>query len=254
MAGLTISSGVRRRPYRIVVNGVEGVGKTTFASKAPKPVYADLELGSSSLNVDRFDGLASFDDLLNCIAELYETKHPYKTFVVDSASIVEQWIQRKVCDDEGVKSVEEIPYGKGFGLAAEYFKTFLQGLDALVDKGLNVIVICHTVVRRVDEPTGDSYDTYDIALNKRIAPMVKQWADTVLFADHDKTTVEKGEGFNKRTVAKSYGERMMWTEHRASHVAKNRYNLPTQLPLDWDAFEAAVTEFFNSNGKKEQAA
>jgi len=242
-------SGIQRRPMKIALTGVEGVGKTTFAANAPKPIFMDLEQGSSNLDVTRFPALATFDDVIGGIGWLYSNEHEFETLVVDSMSVVQRLVFEAVAQREGAQSIEAIPYGKGFGMAAEEIESFIRGLDALVAKGMNVIVICHTVVSRFDDPAGDSFDTYDIALHKRIAPMVKQWADTVLFADHDKTTVEKGDGFNKRTVAKSYGERVMHTQHRASHSAKNRYNLPERMPLDWGAFEKAVEAFYNSANK-----
>lgn len=250
MAGLNISTGRKRRPYKLVVSGVEGVGKSTFAANAPAPLFADIENGTSSLDVARVEDLNSFDDVMNLIGHLYDGEHEYKSFVVDSASVIERWINEKVAKQENVKSVDEIPYGKGFGIAAEYFAQFLRGLDALVDRGIHVIVICHTIIRRFDDPAGDSFDQYDVALGKRLAPQIKQWSDTLLFADHDRTTVQKGEGFNKRTVAKSAGERVMWTQHRASHGAKNRYNLPERMPLDWQTFDKAVADFFKQQKGK----
>lgn len=239
-----LKTGVIRRPLKIVLTGVEGVGKTTFAANAPSPIFADLEQGSSSLDVTRFPEIDSWDSLLECVAFLYSQSHDFKTLVVDSMSVAERLANQKIAADNNVKSIDEIGYGKGHGMVGDEFDSLLRGMDALVSKGINVILICHSVVRRFDDPTGDSYDKFRIALGKQIEPRVKQWGDTVLFADHDKSTVTKGEGFNKRTIAKSYGERIMWTEHRATHDAKNRYGLPEKMPLDWKTFESAVDAFY----------
>lgn len=244
-----LSKGIARRPLKIVLTGVEGVGKTTFAANAPKPIFADLERGSSTFDVTRFPEVETWDQLLDCLTYLYETGHAdYETFVIDSLSVAERFAGQKVARQNNVDSVEEVPYGKGHGMVGDEFDSLLRGCDALVNKGMNVILVCHSVIRRFDDPAGDSYDTYDIALSKRTAPRVKQWGDTILFADHDKSTVQKGEGFHKRTVAKSYGDRIMFTEHRATHVAKNRFGLPEKMPLDWHEFAKHIDDFY-SRGK-----
>lgn len=241
-----LSRGVKRRPLKIALTGVEGVGKTTFAANAPAPIFADLEQGSTTLDVVRFPHITTWSDLLEAVTFLFTEEHEFETLVVDSMSVAERLANAHVAAENNVAAIDEIGYGKGHGMAADQFDVFLRGMDALVGQGMNVILICHSVIRRVDDPKTDSFDQYDVALGKKIAPKVKQWADTILFAEHDKSVVTKGEGFHKRTVAKSYGERIMWTEYRASHVAKNRFGLPEKMPLDWPAFAAAVESFYAS--------
>lgn len=252
---MELITGIQRRPLKIVIYGVPGVGKTTFAAAAPAPIFADLEHGSENFDVTRFPAINTFDSLIEAVGYLYSENHEFKTFVLDSMSVAERLANEKVCRDQNVNSIEDIGYGKGHVMASEEIQSLLRGLDALVAKGMNVIVVCHSIVTRFDDPAGDSYDTYDIVLSKRITPLVKQWADTVLFAEHDKSIVEKKDGFTKRKIAKSYGERIMFTEHRASHTAKNRFNLPEKMPLDWAAFSTAVDAFYTpaTKGKKDAA-
>lgn len=245
-----LETGVKRRPLKIVLSGVEGVGKTTFAADAPGVIFADLEHGSETLDVTRFPELSGWFDLLGAVGFLFEGEHEFETLVVDSMSVAEKWAEQKVASDANVLSINDIGYGKGFGLVSDEIDSLFRGFDALVEKGMNVIIICHSEIKRVDDPTGDSYDKHAIALGKRVEPKVKQWGDVVLFADHDKSIVEKGEGFAKRTIAKSYGERIMWTEHRASHDAKNRFGLPERMKLDWSEFAGAIDNFYESKGAK----
>ena len=49
---LNISRGVRREPPRIVIHGGPGIGKTTLASRAPAPIFLDLEHGTLQMDVD----------------------------------------------------------------------------------------------------------------------------------------------------------------------------------------------------------
>jgi hypothetical protein len=67
--------------------------------------------------------------------------------------------------------------------------------------------------------------------------MVAEWSDEVLFATYKVFTKATEEGFNqKRVQGLGTGERVLRTTERPSHLAKNRLNLPDELPLAWSAF------------------
>ena len=48
---LNIIEGKEKRPLKIVVYGPEGIGKSTFASQFPDPLFIDTEGGTSNLNI-----------------------------------------------------------------------------------------------------------------------------------------------------------------------------------------------------------
>ena len=250
----SITTGKIRRPIRAVVYGVEGVGKSSFCAAAPDAVFIGAEDGTSQLDVARFPQPSNFGDIMSAICELYDNDHDFKTLVIDSADWAQKLCFAAVAKEGGQNSIEGFGYGKGYAMAAERYMQMMRGLDALVNQGMNVLIVAHSQIATFQDPAGDSYDHYTIACDKRINPMLKEWADAVLFADFDKSTKQVGEGFNKRVIAKSYGARVMYTEHRASHDAKNRYNLPERMPLDWPAFIQAVDEFYANGKQKKQAS
>ena len=240
-----ITSGKLQKAIRQVIYGTEGVGKTSYAAKATAPVFIGTEDGTSQLDVSRFPSPQNWDNVFDAIDTLYSQDHDFKTVVLDSADWALKLCVRHVCAKANVESIEDIPYGRGHIKAAEEFQRLLRGLDALVSKGMHVVVIAHSEIVTFKDPAGDAYDHYTIACGKRVTPMLKEWADCVFFADFDKSVRKVGEGFNERTIAKSYGNRIMYTEHRASHDAKNRFGLPERMALDWNEFEAAVNNYFN---------
>lgn len=242
-----LTSGKIRKPVRAVIYGVEGVGKSSFGANAPAPIFIGAEDGTSQLDVTRFPQPDHWNDVLAAIGELYEKEHNFKTVVLDSADWAQKLCYAAVAQEGGHDSIEGYGYGKGHVMGAERFLQLMRGLDALCQKGMNVIVIAHAQISTFQDPAGDSYDHYTMSCDKRINPMLKEWSDCVLFADFDKSTKQVGEGFNKRTIAKSYGERIIFTEHRASHDAKNRFNLPERMPLSWDAFNQAIEEFYQTS-------
>lgn len=225
---------------RIMVYGVEGIGKSTFGAGAPNPVYILTEDGLGSLKVDHFPLATSFADVMDAIASLYKENHAFETVVIDSLDWLEAIIQREI---EQKYDAKDLAYGKGSLIAAERWREILDGLNALRnDKGMAVILIAHTTIKRFDSPEVEPYDRYQPKLQERSNAVVREWADAVLFANY-KTIVKKDDvGFNQtNNRGISTGERLLFTSERPAYMAKNRYNMPESIPLSWDAFAEAIS-------------
>jgi hypothetical protein len=225
---------------RIMVYGVEGIGKSTFCAGAPNPIYILTEDGLGSLKVDHFPLATSFQDVMDAIASLYKDNHAFETVVIDSLDWLEAIIQREI---EQKYDAKDLAYGKGSLIAAERWREILDGLNALRnEKGMAVILIAHTTIKRFDSPEVEPYDRYQPKLQERSNAVVREWSDAVLFANY-KTIVKKDDvGFNQtNNRGISTGERLLFTSERPAYMAKNRYNMPESIPLSWDAFAEAIS-------------
>ena len=225
---------------RIMVYGVEGIGKSTFGAGAPNPIYILTEDGLGSLKVDHFPLATSFQDVMDAIATLYKENNAFETVVIDSLDWLEAIIQREI---EQKYDAKDLAYGKGSLIAAEKWREILDGLNALRnDKGMAIILIAHTTIKRFDSPEVEPYDRYQPKLQERSNAVVREWADAVLFANY-KTIVKKDDvGFNQtNNRGISTGERLLFTSERPAYMAKNRYNMPESIPLSWDAFAEAIS-------------
>ena len=243
----SITAGVIRAPLRIVVYGIEGVGKTTFAAFAPAPVFLCSEKGTAHLNVARFPVPSDWNAAFSAINELITREHNFQTLVLDSADWFERLASVAVAKEGGKQSIEGFGYGKGYAMVAERFQQLLAWLDALSEqRGMNIVIIAHAKIEAFDDPTSDTYSRYTLATGKQITPILKEWPDAVLFATYDKSITTSGEGFRERKLAKSYGERILFTEHRASHDAKNRWGLPERMPLNWQHFAACLDAYYQN--------
>ena len=224
---------------RVVCYGVEVIGKSSFAASATKPIFILTEDGLGSLKVDHFPMAQSFDDVMGAIDSLYTEKHDFETVVLDSLDWLEAIIQREI---ESKHEAKELAYGKGALIAAEKWREILEGFNALRnDKGMAVILIAHTTIKRFDSPETEPYDRYQPKLQERSNAVVREWCDALLFANY-KTIVKNADvGFNK-AVARgiSTGERLLYTSEKPAYMAKNRYNLPESIPLSWNAFIEAM--------------
>lgn len=226
---------------RVLVYGVEGIGKSTFAAGAPSPVFIQTEDGLGALQVDHFPIATRVSDVLDAIGSLFSDDHEFKTVVIDSLDWLETLIWR---DIEAKYDAKDLAYGKGAMIAADKWREILDGLTALRnERGMAVVLIAHTEIKRFDSPETEPYDRYQPKLQARSSALVREWCDAVFFANY-KTIVKKDDvGFNK-TVARgiSTGERMLFTSERPAYMAKNRYSLPESIPLSWEAFAKAITQ------------
>ena len=100
-----VHSGRRHHPPRLLIYGSEGVGKSTLAAQAPKPVFIQTEDGLDQIECDSFPLARSFEDVLVCLTALSAEGHDYQTVVIDSADWLERLIFDHVCKQYAAKSV-----------------------------------------------------------------------------------------------------------------------------------------------------
>lgn len=238
------------KPPRIVIYGDAGTGKTTFGACAPNPVFIQTEDGLGNLDATAFPLAASFDDVMGALQSLYTEPHEFKTLVVDSLDWLEPLIWKHVCDfwtdnkgnSRRLASIEDAGYGKGYVEASNYWRQFFDGITALRDaRNMTIVMIAHSQVGRVEDPTLPAYDRHGLKLHKRAAALAEEFADVILYAALQTNTVTEDAGFNsKRVRATSTGERVMHTIGQPAFLAKSRYSLPSPLPLAWEAFAQAM--------------
>lgn len=228
---LTIKRGVNKRPVKCVIYGVEGIGKSTLAAQAPAPLFIDLEHGTDQMNVDRVDGVERWEDLLQAVREA-PGLNMFRTVVIDTADAAE-----RLCTEytirhggSGIRGIEDFGYGKGYTYLAENYNKFLLACDSCVAGGLNVILIAHALQRKIELPDQvGAYDHWEMKLSKKAAPLVREWADMLLFMNY-KTSIITTETKSKKAVG---GQRFIYAAHSPSWDAKNRHGLPEQFEADW---------------------
>lgn len=248
----SIKRGVALAPPRLVVYGVGGIGKTTFAGGAPKPIFIETEEGSGNYGFARFPLARAASDVMAAVTSLYNEKHEFETVVLDSADWLESMIQAEV---EKGHDAKDLAYGKDAIMVANRWREFLDGLNALRnERSMAVVLIAHTEIKRFDSPETEPYDRYQPKLSKRANELVVEWADAVLFANY-RTVIRKEDVGFKKTVARGIttGERLLHTTETPAYKAKNRYGLPPTLPLSWAALSEAIAAGANSAEAKQQA-
>ena len=244
----TIHRGPLVRAQKTVIYGPEGIGKTTLAAQFPSPVFLDTEGGTHHLDVARFPAPKTWDDVTKIITALASESHEFKTLVVDTADWLEKLLIEEVCRRANKTSIEEFGYGKGYVVVAEEVTKFLASLNALLARGMHILLLAHCRIAKFEQPdAAGAYDRYELKLTKQVAPLIKEWCDMLLFANYFTKVAENDSG-KKRGVGGR--ERKLYTTHTAAWDAKNRHGFEENLPFEF----AAVASAFGASNESKPAA
>jgi hypothetical protein len=236
-------------PPRDLLYGTQGIGKSTLGSTLPKPVFLATEDGLSGLpGVDHWE-IRSYQDLIDAISVLHE-EHDFQSVVLDTVTAFEPMLHRKLLDLWQTDSIDKVgTNGGGFykwrNEALPLWQEILDGLDSLrINRGLRVMLIGHSIDKEIKPPEADPYRKYTIdLLNDKAAAVLYRWADVVGFCNYrisvTGATRDKRGQVTKAGRAIGSGERVMYLSERPAFYAKNRFDLPDEIPLSGENYQNA---------------
>ena len=230
-----ITSGRIHKAKKIVVYGPEGIGKSSFAALFPDPLFIDTEGSTNGMDVKRFPRPTSWSMLGEELMQIISSK-PCGTLVIDTIDWAENLCIEHICAKAGKCGIEDFGYGNGYVYEKEEFAKLLNRLEEVIDVGINVVLTAHAQLRKFSQPDEiGEYDRWELKLGKKtgsvISPLVKEWADLLLFANY-KTMAVAVDKDGKKFKAQG-NARVMYTEHHPCWDAKNRFGLPAELTFDY---------------------
>ena len=246
---MNIVKGIIPKPIKCVIYGTEGIGKSTFASNFPNPLFIDTEGSTTRLDVARTETPTSLEMLNNLLSDFKNDTQGYQTLVIDTIDWAEKLCAQSVCATNNKKGIEDFGYGKGYTYVYEEMGRILNKLNDIWEKGVNIVLTAHAAIRKFEQPDEmGAYDRWELKLINapkcNICAMIKEWADMVLFVNYktfsvavdDKGTKHKAQG----------GARMMYTQHHSCWDAKNRFGLAEELPFDFKQ----IAHIFNASAQQ----
>lgn len=242
---MIINKGKRAAPRRVLLYGIAGIGKSTWAASAPSPIFLNIEDGLSDIECDSTSQLRNFADVLAAINYLVVESHDYKTVVVDSLDWVEKLIHRDIAMAAGKDTIADIDFAKGYERAEPKWRLFLDLLSNLRSKGLAVILLAHSRVQKFVHPELGAYDRYvpDLYVNsKGEGPVntIMEWCDEILFASYKTFTRTEGKGVTAKQFAVGGTDRYIRTKESATCIAKNRLSMPDEIDMEFSTYAGYV--------------
>lgn len=234
------------KPPRIIVYGEHKIGKSTFGKGCPNPIFIQTEDGLESLGVNAFERCKKYEDIIECLEYLVKEQHDYKTVVLDSLDWAEKLIWEKICRDNNWSQIGDGPYGAGYKLAINYWRTLIKAFDLLnQDRKMLVVLIAHAKISKFEDPSAENFDRFGLDLHEKSGKMLCEYVDVIGFANLKTMAVKKKEGFGQETVKmKTSGERQLNLTARAAYEAGNRYGLPDSIELSWSVLSKEIAKYF----------
>ncbi len=239
---MQIIRGKIQSAQKIVIYGPEGIGKSTFASQFPNPLFIDTEGSTKLLDVARLPKPTSWTMLLEEVKYVKNNPDNCSTLAIDTADWAERLCAEEICAKSQKSGIEDFGYGKGYVYLEEEFGRLLNALEELVDIGINVVFTAHAQMRKFEQPDEmGSYDRWEMKLEKKTAPLLKEWADMVLFANYKTYVINvDNQGVQKGKNKAQGGKRVMYTSHHPCWDAKNRHGLAPELELSYSEISHCI--------------
>ena len=142
-------------PKNFFIYGATMNGKSYLASEFPNPLFLDTDGNASAnpypsiqlRNIRGKNGKISesvVDQFDQIITELQTTEHGFETVVLDVIDDIVVMIEQYICDREGVETIGDIGYGKGYAAFSNIFNALVIELKALP---INVIYVSRIATR-----------------------------------------------------------------------------------------------------------
>jgi len=239
---MQITSGIIKGAQKVVIYGPEGIGKSSFAAKFPGALFEDTEGSTKKLDVKRTPKSSSWAMLFDHAREIKANPYMCDTFVIDTADWAEKLCKEQICSVAHKDSIADFGYGNGYTYLAEEFGRLLNLLEDLIDLRVNVVIVAHAQMRKFEQPDEmGSYDRWELKLEKKVFPLLKEWADMVLFCNYKTYVVNvDGQGAEKGKNKAQGGKRVMYTTHHACWDAKNRHDLQEELDFNYEAIRHCI--------------
>ena len=232
MSKYEVQETLQIEPMKVLIYGVEGIGKTTFASKFPDPIFIDTEGSTGFINARKLPNPTSWTMLLDELEDI-KSEPRGKTLIIDTLDWAERLAKKYLMDKNKWAAIDSTNYGSRYVALSDEIGKLLNKLTEIKDVGINVVLTAHAETKKHELPDEmGQYDKYTLKLEKRDAGLAKEWADMILFFNYKTTIISDSKSNSKKATG---GQRVMYTTHKPAWDAKNRLGLPDELPIDFEA-------------------
>lgn len=235
---------------RMVLYGEPGVGKSTFAVKAPKPFFITTDPNYEYL--EEFGAKPEDHIQVHSWAEakkVFQKDYSnYETIVVDLTEDLFKWCEYEFCRINGLDDISDMGYGKGYRTTRNDFFIQISKLLSLENK--NVILIMHSITSTVKDRRGVEHMKYNPTdrIPGNIMDMIE---GRVRFFIRAYLNVEDVGG---KLVKKRFLSIVPKENEYGIARGIDENSIPSDIPLDFDTFADVIGLEVNKTEEKEKVS
>lgn len=132
------------KKFSMIIYGSPGVGKTTLALSAPKPLLLDFDKGVSRVRAQHRKDTSICNSYSEVLADLNsQAMRDYETIVIDTGGSLVSFLKDWAFEEKGAKTKSgEFNGLKGFGFVKSEWASFTEMVKTRLNK--NIIYIFHS--------------------------------------------------------------------------------------------------------------
>ena len=166
------------RGYSVFFYGDPKSGKTTTATKFPKHLLLAFEKGYNAIPGAMAQPINSWGEFKKVLRQLKndEVKQQFETIIIDTADIAYDYCEKYICSNNGVDSIGDIGYGKGYTLAGHEFDSALR---SIVQMDYGLVIISHPVEKTFTNEQGQEFNQIVPTLGNKPRNIVSRMCDII---------------------------------------------------------------------------
>lgn len=156
-------------------------GKTTIASKFPKALLLAFETGYLAIPGIMAQPINKWSEFKQVLKQLKDDKahEQFDNLIVDTVDIAYDLCEKYICNQEGVDTINQIPYGGGYAKAG---KEFDEALRSIPQMGYGLVMISHSQDKTFKDENGEEYNQIVPTLANRPRLIVDRMSDLIGYA------------------------------------------------------------------------
>lgn len=162
----------------ILIYGKPKTGKTTLASKFPKNLLVAFEKGYNAIDGIKAVDINSWSDFKQVLRQLKlpQAREMYDTITIDTTTIAYEMAEKYICQQNGVQTISDIPWGGGYAATKKEFESCLRQITML---GYGLVLISHIETRKEKRSDDSEIEILAPSMPKRCYEVVNQIVDII---------------------------------------------------------------------------
>ena len=167
--------------YTVLLYGQPKTGKTTTAAQFPQALLCAFETGYLAIPGVMAQPVNKWSEFKQILKQLDsdQARQQFKNVIVDTVDIAYDLCEKYVCNQNGVSTVGDLAYGKGYALAK---KEFDEALRKIPQMGYGLVMISHAQDKTFKDENGEEYQQIVPTLANQPRLVVDRMSDIIGYA------------------------------------------------------------------------